>query len=138
MKLSDIAKKIMEAEDELNEIPGQFAQKYNDLAKTKIKKKDGGEVTAATAAKSDYAKKDPATHKKAKSFLQKVKDKLTKKKDDKPKKQSKSDADFYKRQFAGESIMIDGKQYHSIKESDQRTFKENYDKIFRSLKWNNY
>jgi hypothetical protein len=33
-----------------------------------------------------------------------------------------------------ESITINGKKYRPIKESDQRIFKENYDKIFRSLK----
>ena len=33
-----------------------------------------------------------------------------------------------------ESIIINGKKYRPIKESNQRIFKENYDKIFRSLK----
>ena len=56
--------------------------------------------------------KEHPLHKKSKSMFQRIKDKLKKKKDfqiqeikDKPlvpKKQSKSDVDFYKRQFTGE------------------------------------
>ena len=68
----------------------------------------GGDVKVSTALQN----KEHPLHKKSKSMFQRIKDKLKKKKDgpnpkskDKPllpKKQSKSDVDFYKRQFAGE------------------------------------
>ena len=97
-------KSRLKQESLIYEIP---ASVFSAAAAVKLKNKAGKEVSAATAAKSDYAKKDPATHKKAKSIFQRLKDKFSKKKDDKkpaPKKQSKSDTDFYKRQFAGESV----------------------------------
>ena len=97
-------KSRLKQESLIYEIP---ASVFSAAAAVKLKNKAGREVSAATAAKSDYAKKDPATHKKAKSIFQRLKDKFSKKKDDKkpaPKKQSKSDTDFYKRQFAGESV----------------------------------
>ena len=94
-------KSRLKQESLIYEIPSSV---FSAAAAVKIKNKDGKEVSAATAAKSDYAKKDPATHKKAKSIFQRLKDKFSKKKDAKPKKQSKSDADFYKRQYAGESV----------------------------------
>jgi hypothetical protein len=96
-------KSRLKQESLIYEIPSSV---FSAAAAVKIKNKDGKEVSAATAAKSDYAKKDPSTHKKAKSIFQRLKDKFSKKKDDKPKpkKQSKGDADFYKRQYAGESV----------------------------------
>ena len=94
-------KSRLKQESLIYEIP---ASVFSAAAAVKLKNKDGKEVSAATAAKSDYAEKDPSTHKKAKSIFQRLKDKFSKKKDDKPKKQSKSDADFYKRQYAGESV----------------------------------
>ena len=94
-------KSRLKQESLIYEIPSSV---FSAAAAVKIKNKDGKEVSAATAAKSDYAKKDPSTHKKAKSIFQRLKDKFAKKKDEKPKKQSKSDADFYKRQYAGESV----------------------------------
>jgi len=45
--------------------------------------------------------------------------------------------DYFKDNIASEkeeSITINGKQYRPIKETDQRTFKEIYDRTFRSLK----
>ena len=42
-------------------------------------------------------------HKKSKSLFQRIKDKLSRKKD-KPKKQSVPDVDFYKKQYTGESV----------------------------------
>ena len=70
--------------------------------------KTGKKISALTPLKN----KEHPLHKKSKSMFQRIKDKLKKKKDgpnprskDKPllpKKQSKSDVDFYKRQFAGE------------------------------------
>jgi len=94
-------KSRLKQESLIYEIPSSV---FSAAAAVKLKNKAGKEVSAATAAKSDYAKKDPATHKKAKSIFQRLKDKFSKKKDAKPKKQSKSDADFYKRQYAGESV----------------------------------
>ena len=124
-------KSRLKKEDILNENPGAMAAAA--MATVKMKNAQGKQIKGTTALQSS----DPSVKKKAKSIFQRLKDKFSKKKDDKkpaPKKQSKSDTDFYKRQFAGESIIVNGKQYHSIKESDQRIFKENYDKIFRSLK----
>ena len=61
--------------------------------------KTGRKISAVTPLKN----KEHPLHQKAKSIFQKIKDKL-KKKDVKPapKPQSKSDADFYKKQFTGE------------------------------------
>ena len=116
------------------------------MATVKVKNAQGKQIKGTSALQSS----DPSVQKKAKSIFQRLKDKFSKKKGKKDfekqkkkvakgadawvKKQSKSDADFYKRQFTGESIIIDGKKYRPIKESNQRIFKENYDKIFRSLK----
>ena len=63
--------------------------------------KTGRKISAVTPLKN----KEHPLHQKAKSIFQKIKDKL-KKKDVKPapKPQSKSDADFYKKQFTGEGI----------------------------------
>ena len=128
----------------LNENPAAMAAAA--MATVKVKNAQGKQIKGTSALQSS----DPSVQKKAKSIFQRLKDKFSKKKGKKDfekqkkkvakgadawvKNQSKSDADFYKRQFAGESIIVNGKQYHSIKESDQRIFKENYDKIFRSLK----
>ena len=92
----------MESVDEniLNENPAAMAA-ATAMTKMKMKNpKTGKDVSAASALKN----KDNPNHKKAKSIFQKLKDKFSKKKDDKPKpkQQSKADADFYKRQFTGE------------------------------------
>ena len=64
--------------------------------------KTKNKIKLSTAVKSkDSAIAEPAK-KKAKSIIQKIKDKFKGKKKSDPKKQSKSDADFYKRQFTGE------------------------------------
>ena len=61
--------------------------------------KTGKKISALTPLKN----KEHPLHKKSKSMFQRIKDKLSKKKDKPaPKKQSKSDADFYKKQFTGE------------------------------------
>ena len=128
----------------LNENPAAMAAAA--MATVKVKNAQGKQIKGTSALQSS----DPSVQKKAKSIFQRLKDKFSKKKGKKDfekqkkkvakgadawvKKQSKSDADFYKRQFTGESIIIDGKKYRPIKESNQRIFKENYDKIFRSLK----
>ena len=120
-------------ESTLNENPAAIAA-VQAMVKLKMKNPKTGKDSSAVSALKN---KDNPNHKKAKGIFAKLKDRFSKKKDDKkaaPKKQSQSDADFYKRQFAGESIMIDGKQYHPIKESKQHIFKEIYDRTFRSLK----
>jgi len=85
-------------ENILNENPAAMAA-ATAMTKMKMKNpKTGKDVSAASALKN----KDNPNHKKAKSIFQKLKDRFTKKKKEEPKKQSKSDSDFYKRQFAGE------------------------------------
>jgi len=96
-------KSRLKKEGALNENPAAIAAA---TAMTKIKMnnpKTGKKISAVTALRD----KDNPNHKKAKSIFAKLKDRFSKKKDDKkaaPKKQSKSDADFYKRQYTGESV----------------------------------
>ena len=71
-------------------------------ARMAIQNAQGKKVSVNTARQTSYAKKDPSAHKKAKSIFQRIKDKFKKKDKPAPKKQSKSDVDFYKRQFTGE------------------------------------
>jgi len=98
-----LMKKKKIKERKLNENPAAIAAA---TAMTKIKMnnpKTGKKISAVTALRD----KDNPNHKKAKSIFAKLKDRFSKKKDDKkaaPKKQSKSDADFYKRQYTGESV----------------------------------
>ena len=81
----------------LNENPAVIAT----ASRMAIQNAKGKKVSVNTARQSGYAKKDPSAHKKAKGIFQRIKDKFKKK--DKPaaKKQSKSDADHYARQFGG-------------------------------------
>ena len=103
-KHDDLPKKVKEMyESMLNENPAVIAT----AARMAIQNKQGKKVSVNTARQSSYASKDPSAHKKAKSIFQRIKDKFKKKDEPKksaPKKQSKSDVDFYKRQFAGESL----------------------------------
>ena len=62
----------------------------------KLQGKGKRQVQATTALKD----KEHPSHTKAVSIFQKLKDKFSKKKEDEPKKQSQSDADFYKKQYA--------------------------------------
>ena len=90
----------VQSEETLNENPAVIAT----AARMAIQNADVKKVSVDTARKSNYAKKDPGTHKKAKSIFQRIKDKFKKKdkpKKSAPKKQSKSDADYYARQFGG-------------------------------------
>ena len=66
------------------------------MAAVKLQGKGKRKVQAATALKD----KEHPSHQKAVSIFQKLKDKFSKKKEDEPKKQSQSDADFYKKQYA--------------------------------------
>ena len=90
-------------ESMLNENPAVIAT----AARMAIQNKQGKKVSVNTARQSGYAKKDPGAHKKAKGIFQRIKDKFKKKKAE-PKKQSKSDASFYARQYGGklEQIII--------------------------------
>ena len=99
----DLPKKVKEMyESILNENPAVIAT----AARMAIQNKQGNKVSVNTARQSSYASKDPSAHKKAKGIFQRIKDKFKKKKDDKPKpkKQSKSDIDFYRKQYTGESL----------------------------------
>ena len=100
-KHDDLPRKVKEMyESILNENPAVIAT----AARMAIQNKQGKKVSVNTARQSSYASKDPSAHKKAKSIFQRIKDKFKKKDKPEPKKQSKSDADFYKRQFTGESV----------------------------------
>ena len=97
-----LPKKVKEAL--LSENPAAMAAAA--MATVKMKNAQGKQIKGTSALQS----KDPQVKKKAKGIFQRLKDKFSKKKDDKkpaPKKQSKSDTDFYKRQFAGESVNED-------------------------------
>ena len=59
----------------------------------------GRKIKASTPLRD----KDHPLHDKSVSIFKKIKDKLTPKKKEEPKKQSQSDVDFYKKQFAGRS-----------------------------------
>ena len=80
-------------------------------ARMAIQNAQGKKVSVNTARQTSYAKKDPSAHKKAKSIFQRIKDKFKKKDKPAPKKQSKSDVDFYKRQYTGESV-VEKVTYH--------------------------
>jgi hypothetical protein len=66
------------------------------MTTVKLQGKGKRKVQAVTALKD----KDHPSHEKAVSIFQKLKDKFSKKKEDEPKKQSQSDADFYRKQYA--------------------------------------
>ena len=84
-KHDDLPKKVKEMyESMLNENPAVIAT----AARMAIQNKQGKKVSVNTARQSSYASKDPSAHKKAKGIFQRIKDKFSKKKDDKPKKQS--------------------------------------------------
>ena len=79
------------------------------------------QIAKNVKVKTALGNKDHKDHKKAKSLYQRFMDKFKKKKDKPkkaaPKKQSKSDGDFYKRQFTGESIIeINGVKYNPLNE----------------------
>ena len=87
-------------EEVINENPAVIAT----AARMAIQNKQGKKVSVNTARQSSYSKKDPSTHKKAKSLFQKIKDKISKKekKKDEPKTNiSKSDSQKYADLFAG-------------------------------------
>ena len=90
----------VQSEETLNENPAVIAT----ASRMAIQNAQGKKVSVNTARQQSYSKKDPGTHKKAKSIFQRIKDKFMKKdkpKKSAPKKQSKSDADYYARQYGG-------------------------------------
>ena len=96
----ELKKKKMKKEDSLMENPA-IAGAVAAMTRLQMQNpKTGKKISALTPLKN----KEHPLHKKSKSMFQRIKDKLKKKKDKPlvPKKQSKSDVDFYKRQFAGE------------------------------------
>ena len=96
-------KSRLKQESTLNENPAAIAA-ATAMTKIKMKNPKTGKENSAVSALKD---KDNPNHKKAKGIFAKLKDRFSKKKDDKkaaPTKQTKSDADFYKRQYTGESV----------------------------------
>jgi len=96
-------KSRLKKESTLNENPAVIAT----AARMAIQNAQGKKVSVNTARQTTYGKKDPSAHKKAKSIFQRIKDKFKKKDKPKkaaPKKQSKSDIDFYRKQYARESV----------------------------------
>ena len=138
-KHKGLPKKVKQ-EMKLHENPAAIAA-TQAMTKLKLKNpKTGKEVSAASALKN----KDNPNHKKAKGIFAKLKDRFTKKKDDKPKpkKQSKADADFYKRQFAGESVKEDLDPYKDFSEPHLKpeynlnlgAFIDHYQKFIKFMK----
>ena len=74
--------------------------------------KTGKSVKASTPLRD----KSHPLHKKSKSLFQRIKDKLSRKKD-KPKKQSKADVDFYKKQYTGESVNEAGMELKKLEDA---------------------
>lgn len=96
----DAAEKAMKKKNEsqLDENP-IVAATVMHMTKMNMKNpKTGRTIKAITPLKN----KEHPLHKKSKGIFAKIKDAMKKKKKDAPKKQSKSDADFYKKQFTGE------------------------------------
>jgi hypothetical protein len=100
----------------LKENPAAIAA-VQTMTAIKLQGKGKRKVQAVTALKD----KEHPSHEKAVSIFQKIKDKFSKKKEDEPKKQSQSDADFYKKQYAartgkelGEDKMNERVDFHTI------------------------
>ena len=87
--------KMMKLETLLKENPAAMAA-MQKMTALKLQGKGNRKVQAVTALKD----KEHPSHEKAVSIFQKIKDKFSKKKEDEPKKQSQSDADFYRKQYA--------------------------------------
>ena len=76
-KVKAFKKKLLKkvtTEAKLNENPAAIAAAQRMVVQSK-----SGKVSVNTARQSSYAKKDPSTHKKAKSMWQRIKDKFSKK-----------------------------------------------------------
>jgi len=97
-------KSRLKRESQVNELVPPMSVSNPAAYKAMLDKQIAKNVKVKTA----LGNKKHKDHKKAKSLYQRFMDKFKKKKDKPkkaaPKKQSKSDADFYKRQFTGENI----------------------------------
>ena len=100
----------------LKENPAAIAA-VQTMTAIKLQGKGNRKIKATTA----LTDKEHPSHTKAVSIFQKLKDKFSKKKEDEPKKQSQSDADFYKKQYAartgkelGEIKMNESIKFHTI------------------------
>ena len=94
----ELKKKKMKKEDSLMENPA-IAGAVAAMTRLQMQNpKTGKKISALTPLKN----KEHPLHKRAKSMFQRIKDKLSTKKKPAPKKQSKADVDFYKKQFTGE------------------------------------
>jgi hypothetical protein len=104
----------------LKENPAAMAA-VQQMAAVKLQGKGKRKVQAATALKD----KEHPSHQKAVSIFQKLKDKFSKKKEDEPKKQSQSDADFYKKQYAART----GKE---LRRKEMKISEDTLRKVIRS------
>ena len=94
----ELKKKKMKKEDSLMENPA-IAGAVAAMTRMKMQNpKTGKKISAITPLKN----KQHPLHNKSKSMFQRIKDKMKGKKKSEPKKQSKSDVDFYRKQFTGE------------------------------------
>jgi len=100
-KAKEQAMKDMANEEQLDENPAAIAAAVQAMQQMKAANPKTGRVNKMTTALSN---KSHPQHKKAKGVFSKIVDKFKKKKKDEPKKQSKADVDFYKKQFTGESV----------------------------------
>ena len=91
------------------------------MTAVKLQGKGKRKVKATTA----LTNKDHPSHQKAVSIFQKLKDKFSKKKEDEPKKQSQSDADFYKKQYAART----GKE---LRRKEMKITEDTLRKVIRS------
>ena len=97
--LPNKVKQEINLETLIKENPAAVAAAVQAMQQMKASNPKTGRVNKMSTALSN--KKHPS-HKKAKSVFSKIVDKFKKKKKQEPKKQSKSDVDFYKKQFTGE------------------------------------
>jgi len=95
----------------LKENPAAIAA-VQKMTAVKLQGKGKRKVQATTALKD----KDHPSHQKAVGIFQQLKDKFSKKKEDEPKKQSQSDADFYKKQYAARTgkELDESVKFHTI------------------------
>jgi len=112
--------------DSINELVPNMSVVNNNAYQAMLNKKIG-DVKIKTA----LSNKDHTKHKQAKGIIDRLKDKiklkLSKKKKTEPKKQSKSDVDFYKKQFTGEQVDV-VKEYIQNRIPDLvREAKDNFD-----------
>ena len=111
----------VQSEETLNENPAVIAT----ASRMAIQNAQGKKVSVNTARQQSYSKKDPGTHKKAKSIFQRIKDKFKKKDKSSVKKQSKGDANFYAKQFGGRAEAIEAlpklKEVNSLLEKNTPT-----------------